>query len=100
MSKDEKPRTAFEIAMERLQRRDAEEGVVSEQPTESQKAAIAEARNVLQAKLAEVEILHRAKIATVFDPAERQRLEAEYRDELRRLQEDCDRKIGKIRQAP
>jgi hypothetical protein len=33
----------------------------------------------------------------LVDPADRQRLDGEHRDELRRLNEDLERKIGKIR---
>jgi hypothetical protein len=97
MTENEKPRTAVEIAMDRLKQRDAESGVVDEPPTEEQKAALAEARNVHAAKAAELEILHRSKMLALVDPADRQRLEGEYRDELRRLNEDLERKVGKIR---
>jgi hypothetical protein len=98
-NENEKPRTAFEIAMDRLKQRDAESGVVDQPPTEEQKEAIAEARSVHAAKSAELEILHRSKLAAVFDPADRQRLEDEYRDALRRLNEECDRKVRKIRNS-
>jgi hypothetical protein len=97
MTENEKPRTAVEIAMDRLKRRDAESGVVDEPPSEEQKAALAEARNVHAAKAAELEILHRSKMVAAVDPTDRQRLEAEYRDELRRLHEDLERKVVKIR---
>ncbi|MSO56514.1 MAG: hypothetical protein EXQ55_06285 [Acidobacteria bacterium] len=99
MSDDEKPRTALEIAMERLKQRDADSGVVDRPPTEEQKAAIAEARSVHAAKAAELEILQRSKMAGVFEPDDRARLEAQYRDELRRLNDDLVRKVGKIRRA-
>ena len=97
MSDSEKPRTAVEIAMERMKQRDADNGVADVPPTEAQKTAIAEARNVHAAKVAELEILQRSKMAAVFDPADRQRLEDEYRSELRRLHDDLERKVGKIR---
>jgi hypothetical protein len=67
--------------------------------TSDQKAAIAEARSVHAAKTAEIQILQRSKLSAVFDPADRERLEAEYRDELRRLSDDLDRKIDRIRRA-
>ncbi|HEV3217709.1 MAG TPA: hypothetical protein VGZ27_18400 [Vicinamibacterales bacterium] len=98
MSENEKPRTALEIAMERLKQRDAEGGVVDHPLTEEQKAGIAEARNVHAAKSAELEILHRSRLAGVFDPAQREQIEGEYRDELRRLNDECDRKVQRIRQ--
>ena len=99
MAEDEKPRSALEIAMERLKQRDADSGVVDQLPTDEQKAAIGEARSVHAAKTAELQILQRSKMAGVFDPADRQRLEAEYRDELRRLNDDLVRKLDRIRGA-
>jgi hypothetical protein len=95
---DDAPRTAYEIALARLKEKDRESGVVDQPPTEEQKTAIAEARSVHASKVAELEILHRSQMARMFDPADRQRLEEEYRDELRRLNDDCERKVRKIRQ--
>ena len=97
MEENDKPRSAVEIAMARLKQRDADNGVVDRTTTDEQKAAIAEARNVHAAKVAEVQILQRSKLSGVFDPAERDRIDAEYRDELRRLGDDFERKIAKIR---
>jgi hypothetical protein len=94
---DEKPKSALELAMERLQKRDAETGAVDRPLTDTQKAAIAEARSVHASKVAELEILHRSTMAGVFDPAERQRTEEDYRRELLRLNEDIDRKVQRIR---
>jgi hypothetical protein len=94
---NDKPRSAIEIAMDRLKQRDADNGVVDRPPTDDQKAAIAEARSVHGAKMAELQILQRSKLAGVMDPADRERLDAEYRDELRRLHGDLERKIATIR---
>lgn len=96
---DDKPRSAVEIAMARLKQRDADSGVVDRTTTDEQKAALAEARSVHAAKVAELQILQRSKLSGVFDPADRERIDAEYRDELRRLADDMDRKIAKIRSA-
>ena len=85
--------------MERLRQRDADSGVVEVPPTEEQKAAIAEARSLHASKVAELEILHRSKMSGVFDPAERGKAEDDYRRELHRLNDDCERKIGKIREG-
>lgn len=97
MSENDKPRSAVEIAMERMRQKDAERGVVSRPPTEAQKAEIAEARSVNAAKVAQLGIFQQSKLAGVFDPEERERLEAEFRDELRRLNDELDRRIQKIR---
>jgi hypothetical protein len=98
MSQDETPKSAIELAMERLRKRDAERGAVDRPPTEEQKAAIAEARNVHSAKLAELEILHRSKMSRLFDPADRAQAEDNYRREILRLNEDCERKVSRIRE--
>ncbi len=42
MSNDDAPKTAYELAMERLRRKDREEGVVERPLTDAQKAAITE----------------------------------------------------------
>ena len=96
---DDKPKSAVEIALARLKQRDADRGVVDRTTTDEQKAALAEARSMHAAKVAELQILQRSKLSAVFDPADRERLDAEYRDELRRLSDDMDRKIARIRGA-
>ena len=85
--------------MARLKQRDTDSGVVDRTTTGEQKAAIAEVRNVHAAKVAELQILQRSKLSGVFDPADRDRIDAEYRDELRRLADDLERKVTKIRAA-
>jgi hypothetical protein len=97
MDRDAAPKSAVELAMERLRRKDADSGVVDRAPTDEQKAAIAEARNLHASKIAELEILHRSKMAGLFDPAERLQAEDDYRRDLARLNDDLERKIGKIR---
>ena len=58
---DEAPKSALELAMERLKKKDADAGVVEHKLTGEQKAAIAEARSVHEARVAELQILHRSK---------------------------------------
>jgi hypothetical protein len=67
--------------------------------TEDQKAAIADARNFCEAKLAELKILHESKLATTWDPDARAALEQDYRRDMERLVGDRDRKIERIRRA-
>ena len=57
---DSGPKSAYELAMERLRQKDKEGGIVERSLTAEQKTAIAEARRVYEAKVAEREILHRA----------------------------------------
>ena len=84
--------------MERLRQRDEDGGVVERAPTDEQKASIAEARSLHAAKAAELEILHRSKMSSVFDPAERAQAEDEYRRDSARINDDPERKIRKIRE--
>ena len=98
MPSDSGPKSAFELAMERLKKKDAEEGVERRALTDAQKAAIAEVRSQYEAKLADIEIRHVpvARAAHV-EPDAVAELEAEYRRERQRLIEERDRKIEKIR---
>jgi hypothetical protein len=91
------PKSAFELAMERLRSRDAEAGIEHVPLTEEQKARIAEIRNFYQAKLAELEVLHHGKLKTVVDPEERAARESEYRRDRERLTSERDSKIEKAR---
>ena len=94
------PKTAVELAMERLRQKDADSGLIGRSPTEQQKAAIAEARSFHASKIAEAQILHRSKLASLFDPTERSQAEDDYRRDLQRLNDDLERKIAKIRATP
>ncbi|MFN8060009.1 MAG: hypothetical protein U0Q12_12700 [Vicinamibacterales bacterium] len=96
---DEAPKSALELAMERLRKRDQDAGVEQKAVTDSQRAAIAEAKNLCEARLAEREILHRAALAASFDPAERAALEDAYRRDRDRLVSDRDHKIQRIRRG-
>jgi hypothetical protein len=91
------PKSALEIAMERLKKKDAEAGVTEQPLTDAQRAAIAEARNVYESRVAERRILHQSAIAGVFEPAEREERDAELRRDLERFATDRDAKIRKIR---
>ena len=84
--------------MERLRKKDADAGIVEQKLTDAQKAAIAEARSVYEARVAERQILHRQTRLTAVDPQEIARLEDEYRRDLERFATDRDAKIRKIRQ--
>ena len=92
------PKSAFELAMERLKKKDAEQGVVEQKLTDAQKAAIAEARSIYEARVAERQILHRDKRLSAIDPAALEILEEEYRRDMERFAYDRDAKIKKIRE--
>jgi hypothetical protein len=94
---DDRLKSAFELAMERFKKKDAEDGVVQQAVTDEQKAAIAELRSQYQAKIAELEILHRGQTAGMMDPAERDVAEEQYRRERGRLERERDSKIERAR---
>lgn len=83
--------------MERLQKKDAEAGVVQKPLSDEQKAAIAEIRSRYQAKIAELEILHRGQMLTMADPLAQQTAEDEYRRERERLTSERESKIEATR---
>jgi hypothetical protein len=99
MAEDKGPKTSYEIAMERLRKRDEEDGVARQPVTDEQKAAIAEIRNFYEAKLAEVEVLHQGRLRATTDPAERETREQEYRRDRERLTSERDSKIEKARRG-
>jgi hypothetical protein len=94
---DDTPKSAYEIAMERLRRKDRDEGVEERPITEEQRAAISEARNQYEARVAEREILHKDALRKTEDPAERETLDQRYRRDRERYASERDGKIRKIR---
>jgi hypothetical protein len=96
---NDSPKSAYELAMERLRKKDAESGVVQQKLTDEQKAAIAEARSIYEARVAERQILHRQKQLTTFDPAEVEKMNDEYRRDLERFATDRDAKIRRVREG-
>ena len=94
---DERPKTAYEVAMERFRQKDKEEGTESRPLTDAQKAEIAEARQLHQARVAEREILHQSAMAKAGSHEEIEELKLALRRDLDRLATDRDRKIAQIR---
>jgi hypothetical protein len=99
MTEDKRLKSSLELAMERLRKKDQDAGIETTPLTAAQKAAIAEARNYCEAKSAEREVLHHSKLRRVFDPAERETLDQEYRRDRERLTSERDAKIEKIRRG-
>ena len=88
-------KSAYELAMERL-----EKSSPSVALTEEQKKEIAEMDSVCRAKIAEKELLLNDQIRKVqaagkFDEVES--LEKQLSSEIRRLQEECETKKEKLR---
>ena len=94
---DSAPKTAYELSMERLRQKDKEGGVVEHPLTDDQKKAIAEARRVYEAKVAEREILHRDALRQAKSHEEVQKLNEELARDRDRFGRDRDAKIEEIR---
>jgi len=96
---DDAPKSSLELAMERLKKKDAEQGVVDHVLTDEQKNEIAEIRKTYGAKLAQEEILFKSHAQGAFEPDARRTLEENYRRDVERITHERDRKIEKIRNA-
>jgi len=95
----DKQKTAFELAMERLNAEDREAGTKETPLTPKQKEAIAEARRVASSRLAEREILFRDSMKRTAEPELREKAEAEYHVDRQRINDDCERAIEGIRRV-
>ncbi len=89
-------KSAYERALERLQ----QQGI--EPPREDAYPApvIAEMetlRSKTKARLAELEILFRKDLQEAKDPAERQQREQEYQRDRARIEDECERKLERLR---
>ena len=91
------PKSALEIVMERLKKKDAESGVADKPLTDEQRAQIAEARNIYESRVAERRIMHQSQTASVFDPAELAARQEELRRDLGHFESDRDAKIRQIK---
>jgi len=83
--------------MERLRQKDTESGDVRESVSDAQKAEIAEVRNRAEARIAELRILHQSKLLGVFDPDAHALVDAEFRRDIQRVEDDREAKIVRIR---
>ena len=91
-------KSAYELALERMERQGIErprEDSLSDEVREQ----MAEVRRRAEAKKAELEILHRDRLATLRDPGERIEEEQNYLRERQRIEEDRDRKIERLREG-
>lgn len=94
---DDAPKSAYEVAMARLRRKDAEAGTADAPLSDAQKAAIAEVRQVYAARRAQAEIMHKASLASAVDIDGLTRLNDEFRRDTDRLQRELDEKVAAIR---
>jgi hypothetical protein len=97
---EDAPKSAVELAMERLRKKDAESGTSERPLSDDQKVEIADVRQVYAAKLAQTEILHKSRLASMLDPQERAKADEEYRRDLQRLNEEREAKLDSVRRRP
>ena len=97
MTDETRLKSAYELAMERLQQKDADAGVVNRPLTDADKAAIAEIRSFYEAKIAEQQVMLQSRLRNAVDLAERDAVEAGSRAERERFTSERDRKIERIR---
>ena len=85
--------------MERLKKKDAEEGVTAKPLTAEQKAAIVEVRSLYDSKIAEQDILQQSTLKNMgaADPAEVEEISRRFRRERERLASERDGKLEAIR---
>jgi len=91
------PKSALELVMERLKKKDAESGVEEKPLTDAQRAEIAEARSVYEARVAERRIMYQSALVATLDLAVRMQLDDEFRRDLERFESDRESKVRRIR---
>ncbi|HVZ22568.1 MAG TPA: hypothetical protein VG871_15955 [Vicinamibacterales bacterium] len=99
MTDDAAPKSAYELAMERLRKQDADAGVERQPVTDAQKAAVAEIRSLYESRLAEIDVMHQSRMRASVDPDARAALEQEFRRERERLTTERDAKVEKARRS-
>lgn len=96
---DGAPKSAYELAMEKLKRQDEAAGVEAVALTPAQVEEIAEARRACEARVAECHILHQSAMAGAADMQALQEIEANHRRDLARLASDRDKRIERVRRG-
>ena len=91
-------KSAYELALERLEAQGIEKPR-EEALSEETKQALAAARQLTEAKLAELEILHRDKLAKLADPTKLAEQEEFYRRERESIERDGEARVEKIRRG-
>jgi hypothetical protein len=89
-------KSAYERALEKLDATGIERPH-SDALTQEVKEKMAEVRGRAEAKIAELEILHRKSLGKIGDPHARRTEEEEYASERRRIEEKRDRDLAELR---
>jgi len=101
MVKDKPLKSSYELALERLAERDRKAGVTPARPlTDRQKKRIATLRRNAEAKLAELEILHRKDIEQAGgDPQKLAELEQQHATDRRRVDSRLATEIERVKDS-
>ena len=99
MTDDGLPKSAYEIAMARLRKKDVDEGTEPTALTDQQRRDLAEVRNFYEAKLAEIEVLYHSALMRMTDPEARAALEQNYGRDREHLASERDAKISRLRKS-
>jgi hypothetical protein len=91
-------KSAYELALERLESQGIERPREEAMP-EATKRALAEARKLTEAKLAELEILHRDRMAKLTDPVKRGEQEEFFRLERERIGRESEARLEALRRG-
>ena len=99
MTADKEPKSAYELAMERLQAKDRAAGIDAPKVlTAEQKRQIAEFRSEAKAKIAELEIFRKGAIAEAAgDPEKLAEIDEHFRIDQERIQSRMETEIRKVR---
>jgi hypothetical protein len=89
-------KSAYELALERMESQGIERPR-EDALTDDVRREMDDARRRSEAKLAELEILHRDRLRKLADPAAREEEQKEYRADRQRIEGDRDRRIDKLR---
>jgi hypothetical protein len=95
MSDDDAPKSAFEIAMEKLR---SQGGFEEKKLTDGQKAEIADVRSRYRARIAQLEIESESKLAQATSLEELETQKAEVAKEKQRLNREMEEKVENIRE--
>ena len=99
MANDAPPKSAYELAMERLQAQDREAGIEARPLNDDQKKRIADLRQQAKAKIAEIEILRGKSIAEALgDPEKLAEINQHYEIDLQRIKSRVEDDVRRIRE--
>lgn len=95
-SKSARMKSAYELALERLEQQGIERPR-EESFSEEVRRQMAEVRQKAEADLAQAEIMHQKRLQSLWEPEQRNQEEQDYVLERRRIEDERDRKLDKLR---